>query len=141
MRAMLAAGAERLKAWHGRKVDGFALWGLHDSACAELAEAAALCVEAFKTFSIELSGSAAAKVGSQPAATAFSTVANYLQSKVRRVLVGWSCPSICSRIAGSSMVPAKYALRTRLLRQRPEGTQWKVVNSIKLRSPRVTALP
>lgn len=84
---MLAAGAERLNAWHGRKVDGYALWGLHDSACAELAEAAALCVEALDTFGIELSGSAAAKVGFQPAAGAFSGVADYLQSKVWRTPV------------------------------------------------------
>ena len=84
MRTVVDAGAERLKAWRGKKVDSFALWGLHDSACAELAEAAALCVEALNTFGTELSGSAAAKAGSQPAATAFSTIASYLQGKVRR---------------------------------------------------------
>ena len=65
-----------------RKLDGFALWGLHYSACTELAEGVALCVEALHTFGIELSGRAAAKAGSLPADDAFSRIADYLRTKV-----------------------------------------------------------
>lgn len=76
------AGAERLKSWRGRKLDGFALWGLHSSACSELAESAALCVEALQTFGIELSGSAAAKAGNPVAEGVFCSIADYLRAKV-----------------------------------------------------------
>ena len=80
---MHAAGVQQLKEWQGRRLDGFELWGLHNSACAELAEAAGLCVEQLDSFGIELNGRAAVKVGSQLPADAFSSVADYLQSKVR----------------------------------------------------------
>ena len=78
----MCAGAERLKGWHDRRIDGFALWGLHHDACAQLAEAVALCVEALHTFGIELSGPAAAVSGSQPATGAFISIADLLQLKV-----------------------------------------------------------
>ena len=85
----MRAGAERLKGWQGRKLDGWALWGLHDSACAELAEGAALCVEALHTFGIELAGRAAAKAASLPADNAFSSIADYLRTKVCICMTCW----------------------------------------------------
>jgi len=83
----MCAGAERLKGWHDRQIDGFALWGLHHDACTQLAEAVALCVEALHTFGIELSGSAAPLSESQPATGAFISIADLLQFKV------WNFPN------------------------------------------------
>ena len=47
-----SAGAERLRGWRDQHMDGSALEALHDGACAELAEGAALCMEALHTFGI-----------------------------------------------------------------------------------------
>ena len=77
------AGAASLSAARGGVLDGFALWGLHSSACGELAEAVALCLEALHVFGIEAAGSAAAKRGSPVPPDAFSSIADYLQAKVR----------------------------------------------------------
>ena len=76
------SGAASLSAWQGKEMDGFALWGLHSSACGELAEAVALCLEALHVFGIEAAGSAAAKRGSPVPPDAFSSIADYLQAKV-----------------------------------------------------------
>lgn len=75
-------GAASLSAWQGKKMDGVLLWGLHSSACGELAEAVALCLEALHVFGIEAAGSAAAERGSPVPPDAFSSVADYLQAKV-----------------------------------------------------------
>ena len=76
------AGAASLSAARGGALDGFALWGLHSSACGELAEAVALCLEALHAFGIEAAGSAAARRGSPAPPDAFRSIAGYLQAKV-----------------------------------------------------------
>ena len=63
-------------------MDGVLLWGLHSSACGELAEAVALCLEALHVFGIEAAGSAAAERGSPVPPDAFRSIADYLQAKV-----------------------------------------------------------
>ena len=102
---MLTAGAERLKTWHGRELDASALWGLHTSACSELAEAAAECVAALDKFGTELSGSAAAKAGAHPAADTFNTIADYLKSQVRDT-------PFCSRSAPIGCAPLSLPSRS-----------------------------
>ncbi len=105
--AALPAGAERLKAWHGREPDAFSLWGLHDSACRELAEAAAECVGALDAFGAELSGAAAAKAGNQLETGAFNSIADYLKNKVRgSTLRSRSACATCSPIIPCSVLLA-----------------------------------
>ncbi|CAK0787853.1 hypothetical protein CVIRNUC_011075 [Coccomyxa viridis] len=83
-------GAASLSAWQGKKMDGVLLWGLHSSACGELAEAVALCLEALHVFGIEAAGSAAAERGSPVPPDAFRSIADYLQAKVASMVAALS---------------------------------------------------